>query len=157
MIIKGTQLKSPPGYQIEMIVFQKLRYPYSVLFIIGNEFCERFSYYGMKSILSIYLKKKLKFSEVRILSTINLLLIHLHFRTKPPPSTTPSHVSATSLLFQEHGQLISFWESSRLLSTFPCFISLVTFSKQQQLCLIWELIPSEYSEFMLLKSIHSLN
>ena len=45
-------------------MFQKLRYPYSVFFIVGNEFCERFSYYGMKSILSLYLKKKLKFSEV---------------------------------------------------------------------------------------------
>lgn len=38
-------------------------YPKSVFFIIGNEFCERFSYYGMKAILSIYLSKKLKFSE----------------------------------------------------------------------------------------------
>ena len=41
----------------------QLRYPYSVFFIVGNEFCERFSYYGMKSILSLYLKNKLHFSE----------------------------------------------------------------------------------------------
>jgi solute carrier family 15 oligopeptide transporter 1 len=40
-----------------------LRYPISILFIIGNEFCERFSFYGMKAILSIYLKKKLHFPE----------------------------------------------------------------------------------------------
>jgi solute carrier family 15 oligopeptide transporter 1 len=40
-----------------------LPYPKSVFFIIGNEFCERFSYYGMKSILSLYLKKKLHYSE----------------------------------------------------------------------------------------------
>ena len=45
-----------------MFLFQ-LRYPFSVFFIVGNEFCERFSYYGMKSILSLYLKKKLAFSE----------------------------------------------------------------------------------------------
>jgi len=38
-------------------------YPKSVFFIVGNEFCERFSYYGMKAILSIYLKKKLHFTE----------------------------------------------------------------------------------------------
>jgi len=38
-------------------------YPKSVFFIVGNEFCERFSYYGMKAILSIYLKKKLHFHE----------------------------------------------------------------------------------------------
>eukprot|EP00092_Neocalanus_flemingeri_P014567 GFUD01015716.1.p1 GENE.GFUD01015716.1~~GFUD01015716.1.p1 ORF type:complete len:713 (-),score=205.96 GFUD01015716.1:302-2440(-) len=42
---------------------QKLPYPKSVFFIVGNEFCERFSYYGMKAILSIYLKKKLHFTE----------------------------------------------------------------------------------------------
>jgi len=42
---------------------KKLPYPKSVFFIIGNEFCERFSYYGMKSILSIYLKQKLHYKE----------------------------------------------------------------------------------------------
>eukprot|EP00092_Neocalanus_flemingeri_P064378 GFUD01078124.1.p1 GENE.GFUD01078124.1~~GFUD01078124.1.p1 ORF type:complete len:713 (-),score=199.43 GFUD01078124.1:383-2521(-) len=42
---------------------QQLPYPKSVFFIVGNEFCERFSYYGMKAILSIYLKKKLHFTE----------------------------------------------------------------------------------------------
>jgi len=40
-----------------------LPYPKSVFFIIGNEFCERFSYYGMKSILSLYLKQKLHLAE----------------------------------------------------------------------------------------------
>ena len=29
-------------------LFQKLPYPKQVFFIVGNEFCERFSYYGMK-------------------------------------------------------------------------------------------------------------
>lgn len=42
---------------------KKLPYPKSVFFIVGNEFCERFSYYGMKAILSIYFKSKLHFSE----------------------------------------------------------------------------------------------
>lgn len=30
-------------------VQKKLKYPYSVFFIISNEFCERFNYYGMRS------------------------------------------------------------------------------------------------------------
>ena len=30
-------------------ILQKLKYPISVFFIIVNEFCERFSYYGMRS------------------------------------------------------------------------------------------------------------
>lgn len=44
---------------------ERLPYPKSIFFIVGNEFCERFSYYGMKAILSIYLKKKLHFTEDR--------------------------------------------------------------------------------------------
>ena len=42
---------------------RKLPYPKSVFFIISTEFCERYSFYGMRSILSIYLSRKLKFSE----------------------------------------------------------------------------------------------
>ncbi len=30
-------------------IFQELKYPMSVFLIVANEFCERFSYYGMKS------------------------------------------------------------------------------------------------------------
>uniref|UniRef100_A0A8C5S5E1 Uncharacterized protein n=1 Tax=Laticauda laticaudata TaxID=8630 RepID=A0A8C5S5E1_LATLA len=29
-------------------------YPLSIAFIVVNEFCERFSYYGMKAVLSLY-------------------------------------------------------------------------------------------------------
>lgn len=38
-------------------------FPLSVWFIIGMEFCERFSFYGMKAILPIYLTSVLRFSE----------------------------------------------------------------------------------------------
>ncbi|KAL4217035.1 hypothetical protein ACF0H5_023491 [Mactra antiquata] len=38
-------------------------YPYSVFFILTNEFCERFSYYGMRAILVIYLTRWLSFGE----------------------------------------------------------------------------------------------
>lgn len=40
-----------------------LKYPKSVGFIIGNEFCERFNYYGMRTILVLYLTDKLKYEE----------------------------------------------------------------------------------------------
>ena len=43
----------------------KLKYPKQVFLIIGNEFCERLSYYGMKAILSIYLYQKLHFTKDR--------------------------------------------------------------------------------------------
>jgi dipeptide/tripeptide permease len=34
---------------------QELTLPFSVNFIVGNEFCERFSYYGMRTVLALYL------------------------------------------------------------------------------------------------------
>ncbi|XP_031637999.1 solute carrier family 15 member 2-like [Contarinia nasturtii] len=42
---------------------QKLAYPKRVFLIIGNEFCERFNYHGMKAILAFYLRFKLGFTE----------------------------------------------------------------------------------------------
>lgn len=36
--------------------------PAAIFFIIGNEFCERFSFYGMKAILILYLKDYIGFS-----------------------------------------------------------------------------------------------
>ncbi|CAB3368266.1 Hypothetical predicted protein [Cloeon dipterum] len=40
-----------------------LKYPKSVFFIVTNEFCERFCYYGMRTILALYLVQYLKYSE----------------------------------------------------------------------------------------------
>ncbi|XP_074048037.1 solute carrier family 15 member 1 [Macrotis lagotis] len=40
-----------------------LGYPVSIFFIIINEFCERFSYYGMKAILVIYFKYFIGWSD----------------------------------------------------------------------------------------------
>lgn len=54
---------SEPDKKREAEGERKMPYPKSVFFIVGNEFCERFSYYGMKSILSIYLSRKLHFTE----------------------------------------------------------------------------------------------
>nr|XP_042898647.1 solute carrier family 15 member 1-like [Parasteatoda tepidariorum] len=38
-------------------------FPKSIFFILGNEFCERFCFYGMRTILTIYLTERLLFSE----------------------------------------------------------------------------------------------
>ncbi|XKL68927.1 hypothetical protein PGB90_006696 [Kerria lacca] len=45
----------------EEVQNRKIRYPKSVFFIISNEFCERFSYYGMKTVLSLYLTNSLNY------------------------------------------------------------------------------------------------
>lgn len=42
---------------------EKKKYPYAVFFILSNEFCERFSYYGMRAILVLYLTRWLKFEK----------------------------------------------------------------------------------------------
>lgn len=42
---------------------RKLPYPKSVGFIISNEFCERFCYYGMRTILVLYLTRKLAYDD----------------------------------------------------------------------------------------------
>nr|XP_033802595.1 solute carrier family 15 member 2 isoform X2 [Geotrypetes seraphini] len=47
-------------------IFQKLcgsRYPISIPFIVVNEFCERFSYYGMKAVLTLYFLYYLHWDE----------------------------------------------------------------------------------------------
>ena len=38
-------------------------YPWHVAFILGYEFCEKYSFYGVKSILPIYLEEKLLYNE----------------------------------------------------------------------------------------------
>ncbi|MEQ2243388.1 hypothetical protein ILYODFUR_006645 [Ilyodon furcidens] len=38
-------------------------YPVSIFFIVVNEFCERFSYYGMRAILVLYFKNFLRWDE----------------------------------------------------------------------------------------------
>lgn len=48
---------------VEQNTEKKVKYPLSVFFIVGNEFCERFSYYGMKAILILYLHNQLLFTE----------------------------------------------------------------------------------------------
>ncbi|XP_017870946.1 PREDICTED: peptide transporter family 1 [Drosophila arizonae] len=40
-----------------------LDYPKAVAFIVTNEFCERFNYYGMRAILVLYLTRKLGYNE----------------------------------------------------------------------------------------------
>ncbi|GMR57610.1 hypothetical protein PMAYCL1PPCAC_27805, partial [Pristionchus mayeri] len=47
-------------------------YPSSVFFILGNEFCERFSFYGMKALLTVYLV-----TEHHLIHRTAVLLYHL--------------------------------------------------------------------------------
>ena len=54
-------------------------YPWHVAFILGNEVCERYSFYGMNSILSIYLKDKLLYSENGATMIVHTFMFLCHF------------------------------------------------------------------------------
>jgi dipeptide/tripeptide permease len=46
--------------------FEDLRlFPPSIKFIFWNEFCERFSFHGLKAILALFLSERLGLSQVR--------------------------------------------------------------------------------------------
>ncbi|XP_078323606.1 peptide transporter family 1-like isoform X4 [Crassostrea virginica] len=70
-LIQGeTSSKDPNGQingkswgRVKTSVTRSQKYPKSVYFILGNEFCERFSYYGMRAVLILYLTNWLGFSE----------------------------------------------------------------------------------------------
>lgn len=47
-------------------------FPPQIKYIIGNETCERFSYYGMKSILVVFMINQLKFSETNAETVFHL-------------------------------------------------------------------------------------
>uniref|UniRef100_A0A668ABE8 Solute carrier family 15 member 1 n=1 Tax=Myripristis murdjan TaxID=586833 RepID=A0A668ABE8_9TELE len=46
-----------------LTVVKVLGYPLSIFFIVVNEFCERFSYYGMRAVLVLYFKYFLKWDD----------------------------------------------------------------------------------------------
>ncbi|XP_011313545.1 peptide transporter family 1 [Fopius arisanus] len=58
---------------------KKLKYPKAIIFIVCMEFCERFSYYGMRTILSLYLKNKLHFSDDSSTVIYHIFMMFIYF------------------------------------------------------------------------------
>lgn len=58
---------------------QRDKLPRGVPFIIGNEAAERFSYYGMMSILTIYLSRELKMGDVHGKEVVHLFATAVYF------------------------------------------------------------------------------
>ncbi|XP_057379153.1 solute carrier family 15 member 1-like [Daphnia carinata] len=61
----------------------KLKYPKSVFFIVTNEFCERFNYYGMRTVLTLYMKQILDFSEDKATVLYHTFLMLCYFTPIP--------------------------------------------------------------------------
>ncbi|XP_063698239.1 peptide transporter family 1-like [Culicoides brevitarsis] len=57
------EIKKDGGKEDPESKAKAIRYPRAVPFILGNEFCERFNFYGMRTILALYLVQKLNYSE----------------------------------------------------------------------------------------------
>ncbi|XP_070494678.1 peptide transporter family 1-like [Chironomus tepperi] len=62
-IVQNDSTTKSDGHDEAEGIIKKPRYPFSVFFIVSNEFCERFNYYGMRTILAIYLTQKLLYSD----------------------------------------------------------------------------------------------
>lgn len=50
-------------------------FPGSIKYLIWNEFCERFSFYGMKTILALYLVQHLRMSENESTELVHLFIV----------------------------------------------------------------------------------
>jgi POT family proton-dependent oligopeptide transporter len=55
------------------------RYPPQIKFIIGNEACERFSYYGMIGILELYLKNRMQMGSDGATQVLHLFGTAVYF------------------------------------------------------------------------------
>src|SRR5258705_2630725 len=56
-----------------------VRFPKQIKFIVGNEACERFSYYGMLSILELYLSNRMGLGDRRATETVHLFATAVYF------------------------------------------------------------------------------
>src|SRR5688500_7831962 len=54
-------------------------FPRQIKFIVGNEACERFSYYGMLSILTLYLSNAMGMGGDRATQTVHLFAMAVYF------------------------------------------------------------------------------
>ncbi|GAB1869931.1 Solute carrier family 15 member 1 [Camponotus japonicus] len=58
---------------------EKLKYPKSVFFIVTNEFCERFCFYGMRTVLALYLSDMLKYNESTAVIIYHVFIFFAYF------------------------------------------------------------------------------
>lgn len=50
-------------------------FPVSIKYLVWNEFCERFSFYGMRTILALYLVQHLRLSENESTELVHLFIV----------------------------------------------------------------------------------
>lgn len=65
--------------RVKKFVSGESDFPKSVFFIIGTEFCERFSYYGMRAVLVLYLTNVLLLEESRATALYHIFIMLCYF------------------------------------------------------------------------------
>src|SRR6478672_5779793 len=68
-----------PGVIPEASARGPQRFPPQIRYIIGNEACERFSYYGMIGILELYLKDRMQMGADGATQTLHLFGTAVYF------------------------------------------------------------------------------
>ncbi|KAF8368193.1 pept-3 [Pristionchus pacificus] len=103
-----------------------LEYPKSVLFILGCEFCERFSFYGMKALLTVYLV-----TEHHLSPSTAVLLYHL-FSCIAYLSPLIGSIAADSFIIVHNNVfqtqfILDISDDTKLFFMYPSFMCSVTF------------------------------
>ena len=60
---QNSKLSGKAWGRVKKFLLCRIGFPASVYYIVSNEFCERFSYYGMKAILFLYLTRVLSLGD----------------------------------------------------------------------------------------------
>ena len=58
---------------------KKIPYPKHTFFILGNELCERYSFYGMRALLTVYMTDKLKYTDGEAFTLFHLFVFLAYF------------------------------------------------------------------------------
>lgn len=70
-----TQIKDNQGGKKRSVFGDLVLFPSSVKYLVWNEFCERFSFYGMKTILALFLLERVRLSETQATEVVHLFIV----------------------------------------------------------------------------------
>ncbi|KAI5058534.1 hypothetical protein GOP47_0026704 [Adiantum capillus-veneris] len=70
-----TEIEDKQGGQKRSVFGDIGLFPSSVKYLVWNEFCERFSFYGMKTILALFLLERVRLSEIQATEVVHLFIV----------------------------------------------------------------------------------
>ncbi|MCO5576274.1 hypothetical protein L7F22_030083 [Adiantum nelumboides] len=70
-----TAIEDKHGVKKQSVFGDFCLFPSSVKYLVWNEFCERFSFYGMKTILALFLLERVRLSETQATEVVHLFIV----------------------------------------------------------------------------------